>query len=87
MRGYDGLVLRWPGRERFLLMRIHGGKRRFAVLSLFKRRSGELLAVILSYENAGFRRQTSLLLLFFCNNRLPAAGTVGTQVEVPRGLG
>jgi len=50
MRGYDGLVLRWPGRERFLLMRIHGGKRRFAVLSLFKRRSAELLAVILSYE-------------------------------------
>jgi len=37
-------------------------------------------------KSAGFRRQTSLLLLFFCN-RLPAAGTVGAQVEVPWGLG
>jgi hypothetical protein len=46
MRGYYGLVLRWPGRERFLLIRIHDGKRRLAVLSLLKRRSAELLAVI-----------------------------------------
>jgi hypothetical protein len=83
-----GLVLRWPGRERFVLMRIRGGKRRLAVLSLVKRRSAELLAVILSYESTGFRRQTSLLLLlFFCNNSLPAADTVGAQVEGPWGLG
>jgi hypothetical protein len=54
MRGYYGLVLRWPGRERFLLIRIHGGKRRLAVLSLLKRRSAELLAVILSYEAPDF---------------------------------
>jgi hypothetical protein len=33
-----------------LLIRIHGGKRRLAVLSLLKRRSAELLAVILSYK-------------------------------------
>jgi hypothetical protein len=31
-------------------MRIRGGKRRLAVLSPFKRRSAEHLAVILSYE-------------------------------------
>jgi hypothetical protein len=28
-------------------------------------------------KSAGFRGQTGLLLFFFCNNRLPAAGAVG----------